>query len=49
MDDALRPVGDDEDEEKLDLMTKTSGARAAIDHLKKVHDLTHAKPGVAAE
>ena len=49
MDEALRPVGDDEDEETLDLLTKTSGAQAAIDHLKKVHDLTHRKPAVAAE
>jgi hypothetical protein len=49
MDEALQPVAEDE-EEKLDLLTKTSGARAAIDHLKKVHDLTHAKPPpVAAE
>jgi hypothetical protein len=31
------------------LLTKTSGAKAAIDHLKKVHDLAHAKPAVAAE
>ena len=53
MDDALRPVGDDDEEEKLDLLSKTSGARAAIDHLKKVHELTHNathdKPAVAAE
>jgi hypothetical protein len=39
----------DDDELTLDLLTKTSGAKAAIDHLKKVHDLTHAKPAVAAE
>jgi hypothetical protein len=49
MDDALRPVGDDDEEEKLDLLSKTSGARAAIDHLKKVHDLTHDKAAVAAK
>ena len=48
-DEALRPVCDDEDEEKLDLLTKTSGAQAAIAHLKKVHDLTHVKTAVAAE
>jgi hypothetical protein len=45
---ALTPVQDD-DELTLDLLTKTSGAKAAIDHLKKVHKLTHAKPAVAAE
>jgi hypothetical protein len=45
---ALTPMQDD-DELTLDLLTKTSGAKAAIDHLKKVHDLTHAKPAVAAE
>ena len=49
MDRRCAPVGDDDDEETLDLLTKTTGARAAIDHLKKVHDLTHAKPAVAAE
>jgi radical SAM superfamily enzyme YgiQ (UPF0313 family) len=49
MDEALRPVADD-DEETLDLLTKTTGARAALDHLKKVHDLTHGRPApVAAE
>ena len=48
MDEALIPVTAD-DEETLDLLTKTSGARAAIDHMKKVHDLTHDKPSVAAE
>jgi hypothetical protein len=45
---ALAPVRDD-DEQTLDLLTKTTGARAAIDHQKKVHDLTHAKAAVAAE
>ena len=35
MDQALTPVGDDEDE-TLDLLTKTSGARAAVAHLKVV-------------
>jgi hypothetical protein len=37
---ALTPVADD-DEETLDLLTKTTGAKAAIDHLKKVAALTH--------
>jgi hypothetical protein len=47
VDQALMPVDEHEDE-GLDLLTKTSGARAAIDHLKKVHDITHGKP-VAAQ
>ena len=38
MDEALAPVGHDEDA-TLDLLTKTTGAQAAIAHLKKVHDL----------
>ncbi len=37
---ALTPVAND-DEETLDLLTKTTGAKAAIDHLKKVAALTH--------
>jgi radical SAM superfamily enzyme YgiQ (UPF0313 family) len=37
---ALTPVHDD-DETTLDLLTKTSGAKAAIDHIKKVAALTH--------
>ena len=37
---ALTPVKDD-DETTLDLLTKTSGAKAAIDHIKKVAALTH--------
>jgi radical SAM superfamily enzyme YgiQ (UPF0313 family) len=37
---ALTPVNDD-DETTLDLLTKTSGAKAAIDHIKKVAALTH--------
>ena len=41
MDQALTPVGDDDDQ--LDLMTKTTGARAAVAHLKKVANLTHAR------
>lgn len=43
MDQALTPVGDDDDQ--LDLMTKTAGARAAVAHLKKVANLTHARAG----
>jgi hypothetical protein len=37
---ALTPVGDDDDEMKLDLLTKTTGAKAAIDHQNKVKELT---------
>jgi radical SAM superfamily enzyme YgiQ (UPF0313 family) len=37
---ALMPLSDD-DEETFDLLTKTTGAKAAIDHLKKVAALTH--------
>ena len=40
---ALTPVRDD-DEQTLELLTKTAGAKAAVDHLKKVHDITHGKP-----
>ena len=39
MDQALTPVSDDEDV-TLDLLTKTTGARAAVAHLKKVAELT---------
>jgi hypothetical protein len=39
MDQALTPVGDDNDE-ALDLMTKTTGGRAAVAHVKKVARLT---------
>jgi len=39
MDQALTPVGDDEDE-TLDLLTKTTGARAAVAHVKKIAELT---------
>jgi radical SAM superfamily enzyme YgiQ (UPF0313 family) len=45
-DQALTPVTD-EQEETFDFLTKTAGAKAAIDHFKKVHELTHAH--VAAE
>ena len=40
MDVALAPVMDD-DETTLDLLTKTTGAKAAIDHVKKIAALTH--------
>jgi hypothetical protein len=46
-DQALTPVDDEEEENTFDYLTKTAGAKAAIDHLKKVHELTHAH--VAAE
>ena len=36
---ALTPVGDDEDE-TLDLLTKTTGGRAAVAHVKKIAELT---------
>ncbi|MEA2992649.1 MAG: hypothetical protein QOD40_1569, partial [Alphaproteobacteria bacterium] len=45
-DQSLTPVTD-EQEETFDFLTKTAGAKAAIDHFKKVHELTHAH--VAAE
>jgi hypothetical protein len=38
MDQALTPVGDEDD--TLDLLTKTTGARAAVAHIKKVAELT---------
>ena len=44
MDQALTPVRNDEEEEALDLLTKTGGAQAAIDHQKKVERLTHLAP-----
>src|SRR5262249_61585097 len=40
---ALTPVHDGEDEE-LELLTRTAGAREAIAHVKKVAALTHAAP-----
>jgi hypothetical protein len=40
-DQALTPVADDE-EETLDLLTKTTGAKAAIAHQRKIEALTHA-------
>ena len=39
MDLALMPVGDDDDE-TLDLLTKTTGGRAAVAHVKKIAELT---------
>ena len=39
MDQALMPVGDDNDE-SLDLLTKTTGGRAAVAHVKKIAELT---------
>jgi radical SAM superfamily enzyme YgiQ (UPF0313 family) len=39
MDPALTPVSDDEDD-TLDLLTKTTGARAAVAHFKKIAGLT---------
>jgi radical SAM superfamily enzyme YgiQ (UPF0313 family) len=41
MDQALTPVRED-DEKTLDLLTKTTGAQAAIAHQKKIDKLTHA-------
>ena len=41
MDQALMPVADDEDE-TLDLLTKTTGGRAAVAHSRKVAQLTGA-------
>jgi radical SAM superfamily enzyme YgiQ (UPF0313 family) len=48
MDRALTPVIDDAEEETFDYLTKTSGAKAAIDHLKKVAELTHRHAPAAA-
>ncbi len=42
MDQALTPVSDD-DEETLDLLTKTAGGRAAVAHVKKIAELTGAQ------
>jgi len=47
MDQALTPVDDDGDE-TLDLLTKTTGARAAVAHVKKIAELTHRVPETAA-
>jgi radical SAM superfamily enzyme YgiQ (UPF0313 family) len=40
MDQALAPVGDDDDD-SLDLMTQTTGARAAVAHVRRIAALTH--------
>jgi hypothetical protein len=45
MDRALMPVGADDEEEKLDLFTRTTGGSAAVNHVKKIARLTH--PGRA--
>jgi hypothetical protein len=45
-DQALTPVHGDDDE-TFDLMTKTSGARAAVAHIKRVDELTHARAPAA--
>ena len=42
MDQALTPVSDD-DEETLDLLTKTNGGLAAVAHARKIAELTSAK------
>jgi len=42
-DQALTPVGDDEEEEKLDLLTQTTGAHDAVAHVKKIALLTRAR------
>ena len=39
MDQALTPVSDNDDE-TLDLLTKTGGGRAAVAHVKKIAELT---------
>jgi len=45
-DQAMEPVGEDNDE-GLDLLTKTTGARAAVAHVKRVAELTSsASPGL---
>jgi radical SAM superfamily enzyme YgiQ (UPF0313 family) len=41
-------AADENDDQALDLLTKTTGARAAIDHLQKVHDLTHGNAAAPA-
>jgi hypothetical protein len=40
-DEALVPVSDDDDE-KLDLLTKTTGAAAAVHHIRHVAEIVHA-------
>jgi radical SAM superfamily enzyme YgiQ (UPF0313 family) len=48
MDQALTPVSDDEDE-TLDLLTKTTGARAAVAHVKKIAELTGIRVAAASD
>ena len=48
MDQALTPVSDDEDE-TLDLLTKTTGARAAVAHVKKIAELTGGRGASASD
>jgi hypothetical protein len=48
MDLALTPVHDDDDT-TLDLLTKTTGARAAVAHIHKVNELTGATRVAAFE
>jgi radical SAM superfamily enzyme YgiQ (UPF0313 family) len=45
MDQALTPVSDDGDE-TLDLLTKTTGARAAVAHVKKIAELTSVRVAI---
>jgi len=40
---------DEGEEEAFDYLTKTDGAKAAIEHLKKIAELTHKVPARAAE
>jgi hypothetical protein len=40
-DQALTPVDDEHDEESFDYLNKTAGAKAAIEHIRKVAALTH--------
>jgi hypothetical protein len=47
MDQALTPVRDDDDV-ALDLMTKTSGGHAAVAHIRRIDELTHAFGATAA-
>ena len=47
VDRALSPVADDE-EETLDLLTKTAGATGAVAHARKIEALTHGTDPVAA-
>ena len=41
----IRILVRDDDEETLDLLTKTEGGRAAVAHQKKIDELTHAAVG----